>query len=435
MCPAKCVSRVVFVCLITPLMIGVDEAQSQGEPPATVSTAIRFWDGETDARVKSKRMTVEIGDSNTEGFDPVFMITLWQGECRFRVNLSTPEHPMISPEMTNSSFNDEPRVELSNLVLTHDMFARNETEFEWQIILKEMPDTNVFIYPIEIKGLVFYYQDSAAMVADETFVEPPDIPDSVFNSYAVYHASKRDNHIKINGADTNIVNYKTGKAFHIYRPRVWDASGKDTLWCDLHIDTKAGCLSVNVPAIFLEHATYPVTIDPTFGNTTKGAGFGGIGSGYNWSFQRDSDWHTAGTGETVTELTVSLGTGSATAQMAIYDCGANVPDDLIDNTTDYTGVGTNSPGTWTSKTGLSISMTSGVDYSAALGVLSAVCNINYDYVGYPPPMTRDDQSSPLQWNNPWDHDADNTNYFSFYATYTTGGGETYRRRRIITGDE
>ncbi|MBU2635312.1 hypothetical protein KJ841_02465, partial [Patescibacteria group bacterium] len=59
-------------------------------------------------------------------------------------------------------------------------------------------------------------------------------------------------------------------AFHIYRPKVYDAEGKE-IWGELNIDEEKGILTVIVDQNWLDNAVYPVVIDPTFGYTTLGA--------------------------------------------------------------------------------------------------------------------------------------------------------------------
>src|SRR3990167_10435198 len=73
--------------------------------------------------------------------------------------------------------------------------------------------------------------------------------------------------------------YKTGKAFHIYRPKVIDANGVET-WGDLNIDEQNGLLTVTIDQTWLETALYPVIVDPTFGYTSIGVSTSAtIGSG------------------------------------------------------------------------------------------------------------------------------------------------------------
>ena len=81
----------------------------------------------------------------------------------------------------------------------------------------------------------------------------------------MYHKNKTGDYTALGGK-----NYKTGKAFHIYRPKITDKNGR-WIWGELHIDEKKGELSVTVNQSFLDNAVYPVTVDPTFGDTSCGA--------------------------------------------------------------------------------------------------------------------------------------------------------------------
>ncbi|GAG00289.1 unnamed protein product, partial [marine sediment metagenome] len=85
-------------------------------------------------------------------------------------------------------------------------------------------------------------------------------PIDVIGSYAVYHSSKRDN------------KYKTGKAFHIYRPKIIDAND-EWVWGVMNISNSV--LSITIDQDWLNNAVYPVTVDPTFGYTSEGTGEAG----------------------------------------------------------------------------------------------------------------------------------------------------------------
>ncbi|GAI88795.1 unnamed protein product, partial [marine sediment metagenome] len=93
-------------------------------------------------------------------------------------------------------------------------------------------------------------------------------PLNVEGSYAVYHATKG----KVHSSQAEAEKYKVGKAFHIYRPIAEDALGNKA-WCALHIDgyTDPKNLTITVPQQFLDEATYPVTIDPDFGEEGEGS--------------------------------------------------------------------------------------------------------------------------------------------------------------------
>jgi len=151
---------------------------------------------------------------------------------------------------------------------------------EFDTILYEKPNNNAISYPIETQNLDFFYQaplnqenKDETLVCTETECKDKDgnivsyRPENVVGSYAVYYKDgKFGDYSQMGGK-----NYKTGKAFHVYRPKVTDAVGKET-WGELHIDTAANILTVIVPQEFLDAAAYPVKIDPTFGYTTIGGG-------------------------------------------------------------------------------------------------------------------------------------------------------------------
>src|SRR3990167_7285944 len=129
---------------------------------------------------------------------------------------------------------------------------------ELEILLKEKPDTNKFVFQIDgAENLDFFYQPPLTQAdTDEISYRP----DNVVGSYAVYHKTKRD-HRK------GSTNYAVGKFAHIYRPKAIDANGVG-VWAELNYES--GTLSVIVPQSFLDGAVYPVKVDPTFGYTSIG---------------------------------------------------------------------------------------------------------------------------------------------------------------------
>ena len=151
-------------------------------------------------------------------------------------------------------------------------------DLEWSMKLTDKPPINAFSMPIQSENLKFYYQPplyeeygfSLPFSNSTFFVNATHVmefngtdwitttyrPENVVGSYAIYHAYKMHNE------------YKTGKAFHIYRPKIIDAEGNEA-WCNLNISNNL--LKIEIPQEFLDKAVYPVTIDPTFGYTTKGA--------------------------------------------------------------------------------------------------------------------------------------------------------------------
>jgi hypothetical protein len=122
------------------------------------------------------------------------------------------------------------------------------------LTLKTKPVSNIFNFNIATENLDFFYQPE---LTEEEILDNANRPPEVVGSYAVYHSSKANNE------------YKAGKAFHIYRPKVWDSAGK-TIWGVLNVDTKSGILSIAVDQKFIDTAVYPVFVDPTFGYETTG---------------------------------------------------------------------------------------------------------------------------------------------------------------------
>lgn len=82
------------------------------------------------------------------------------------------------------------------------------------------------------------------------------MPEAAVNSYAVMAPGK----------------YKSyDKLFHIPAPEAVDALDSKQ-WCDLDINPVVKTMTIKVPWTYLNSATYPVEIDPTFGYTTLGSG-------------------------------------------------------------------------------------------------------------------------------------------------------------------
>jgi hypothetical protein len=136
--------------------------------------------------------------------------------------------------------------------------------FEIEVILNEKPDTNAFDFVIEgAENFDFAYQSDEDLEAEEQIANGvASRPENVRGSYAVYHKEKKN--FREGG-----INYATGKAYHIYRPKAIDANGVET-WAELSFQN-GDRLVVTVPQDFLDGATYPVRVDPTIGYTSVGA--------------------------------------------------------------------------------------------------------------------------------------------------------------------
>lgn len=203
------------------------------------------------------RITVEIGDTKQTEFIPQAKIMRWNNETNFSIRRDNGARSFIERDGKIVAEGKDENVIIYEL----DVDEQNEDGgLEIEIELPRRPSTNVFEFTLQTKGLNFYYQP--ALTAEE-IEQGASQPENVIGSYAVYHATKRDN--RVGGK-----HYKTGKAFHIYRPKAIDANGAE-VWCELNIDEQTGVLTVTVPQQWLNRASYPVRIDPTFGYTSIGA--------------------------------------------------------------------------------------------------------------------------------------------------------------------
>ncbi|MFC1727465.1 LamG-like jellyroll fold domain-containing protein [Patescibacteria group bacterium] len=166
----------------------------------------------------------------------------------------------------------------------HKFHINEQGGVEFDTIFYRKPKTNQLIFPFESKGLAFHYQlplnqeeRDPGLSCSETSCQ--DIqgqivkfrPEQVVGSYAVYHESKSGDYTQIGGK-----NYRTGKAFHIYRPKVADAQGNE-IWGELSINDSQSLLTLTIDQDWLDQAVYPVTVDPNFGYETVGGSSGNAG--------------------------------------------------------------------------------------------------------------------------------------------------------------
>ncbi len=215
------------------------------------------FDRETVRKVKvdnpARRIEFEIGDALQDDFLPQFKTKHWDNEVNFSARLVT--KPGTATEHDGKLAFDDGEVIARFYELDTD---DEDGGFEFDVVLPTKPASNVLTWSLQHKELDFFYQPA---LTPEEIAEGAQRPEHVEGSYAVYHKTKKNN--KIGGKE-----YRTGKAFHIYRPFAEDAEGKRA-WCELNIiDTE---MTVTTPQSFLDTAVYPVRIDPTFGYTTLGA--------------------------------------------------------------------------------------------------------------------------------------------------------------------
>src|SRR5271157_2105084 len=243
----------------------------------------------------SEHTEVEVGDPSSEQFTPKLSLFKWNREVHLKLypsqdllrNAQTQqaEQDLQSQQSLSATKQsvalpttslDQNQIKHSAGTVDYRFYPLDPAEqmedggVEFEFTLNQKPDRNSFVFPIETRNLVFHYQPE---LTDDEKAQGFCRPDNVVGSYAVYHALRGNVH---NG-EAVAQKYKTGKAFHIYRPKVTDAQG-NSVWAQLCIDADQGTLTITVPQDFLDSATYPVTVDPTFGYTSLGATSSGYGA-------------------------------------------------------------------------------------------------------------------------------------------------------------
>jgi len=371
---------------------------------------------------------IEVGDKEESTFKPQFQLNRWSGECRLKVlfddsKVESTSHEVDSqavywhtPSFSFKFYPIEPKVIEEEIEGERYRFLQNELGgLEFEIILKEKPEKNEFIFPIETENLKFYYQPPLhpdhPTWADEDGDGMPDTfrPENVVGSYAVYHATRDNVHYSKEDAER----YKAGKAFHIYRPKAVD-SAENECWCDLNIDEANGLLTITIPQEFLDKAVYPVIIDPTFGYEYVGNSAEGSISDYI-----KGSWFTcpeSGTAESITFYLPDMGFDEGPRKLGIYKKSDN---SFVGETAEYSGGTADSWITYeleSPKPSLSNEdyylVHWGEEY--ALSFDTATDRGAYQLVGY-----------PGSWPDPWSPQSCDKKY-CIYCTYTAAGGEVTR---------
>lgn len=213
---------------------------------------------------------VEVGDKNSAEFKPHIKLNRWDGEAFFTIIPAgeIEEETEVEFEDDKVKYKYKAKQGEFELEIEAEFYAGEPTEqfesgvFESEIILGSKPPTNQIIFDLTFENLVFYYQPP---LTQDEIDEGAFRPDNIVGSYAVYHTSKGGL------VDSQGKDYKTGKAFHLPRPKIVDDVG-NWVWGELFIDTVAGKQIVTIPQAFLDSAVYPIrhAAGDTFGYTTLG---------------------------------------------------------------------------------------------------------------------------------------------------------------------
>src|SRR4030042_761694 len=188
--------------------------------------------------------------ATTSEFTPSIKLTRWN-EVNFKI---TPIGlDKVATKDKTLSFEGE-KIKFGTPKMSFEMYETAEEDgYKYIWYLNEKPATNKVEFQIETSGLDFFYQPE---LTPEEIAEGAFRPENVVGSYAVYHQTK-GGMVDAWGKD-----YKVGKAFHIYRPKIIDAEGKETLGI---LKIENGIYSVEIPQDFLDKAVYPIKSNDEFG--------------------------------------------------------------------------------------------------------------------------------------------------------------------------
>lgn len=203
------------------------------------------FERETVKKVKvnnpARKIEFEIGDSKDDDFQPQWKTMAWDNEINFSARLVS-NGGSVTEHDGKLAFADDEKI-----ARFYELDGFEDGGFEFDVVFDKKPKSNVVTWTLQHKNLDFFYQPplTQAEIGDGA-----SRPEDVEGSYAVYHKTARNN--KVGSKE-----YRTGKAFHIYRPYVEDANG-DRAWAVLNItDTE---MTKTMPDDFLISAVYPITL-------------------------------------------------------------------------------------------------------------------------------------------------------------------------------
>lgn len=316
-------------------------------------------------------------------------------------------------------------VKLSAKGENHIWHIDEDGNFKWDMRFDSKPSKNVFEWELlSSPAISFFYQPELTQEEiDKGMIRPP----KVVGSYAVY--CDKGYHCQDQSGQT-IVNYRTGKLCHIYRPLCTDALGVQS-WADLLIVN--GKLSITIPQGFLDSASYPVTLDPTFGYTT--AGGSQHNEGYNRIHGIGGSYGVPGSAGSVTKISAHLKVNASTHcewRAGLYDASGaawynDTSADLVSPQSDNAGDITNTTAAWLDATFSTSASVTAKQYAVCIYV-----NADNEF-SYPVYISYDTTASVLwifktESYPTWPATlnildiVNDGKILSIYATYTESGG-------------
>lgn len=342
-------------------------------------------------------------DANTGGrFVPNLNISRWKGEAWLNINH---RETVIKDERARLA---KGVLEITKGDLKHRWYPKGE-DLEWELVWKTNPNPPQartqsppwcrVVFELDFpQGLRFFRQPEKHLFRGQR------VPQNVQGSYAVYW-NKR------NGP------YKTGKLCHIFRPEAIDAQGKRS-WCRLQVEEAKKTMSVLINQAWLDHASYPVTLDPTYGYTGTPSTPSALAVGELTMAIPNSSLGADGYAQKIHYYGKKTGATSPDISMGIYDNSS--PRARVD----YNGTDTISDTSYGWRTqNLNLAVVSNARYGLALVCETGQFDVPYDVGATQDIRVWGSQSSPLPASL---NDADTTGSYDdtfFVGAYLTYAGD------------
>ena len=393
-----------------------DNVQSQGE----IQTQYKF----TAKNSTEDKIEIKIGDDKKPGLTPKIKFQRWDGEANFTIEF------MDEEKDDAASKKDKDTIEWNKQNVSAKFYNLTDA-YEFEIILKEKPKTNIVNFSFNMEGTAAYYQpaltqefkvgDEEGRVTEVSETQVKDAngnilyerPENVVGSYAIY-GQKRD--YKLGGK-----NYGTGKVAHIYRPKIIDAKG-DWVWGILNISKENNLMTITIPQKFLDEAAYPVIVDPTLGYTGGGASTLGM-NGYT-RIGKGVTMPEDGTLINISAYMYEEGADYKNVGIGIYNQAGGSPNAIVAETAPFE-LSTGATWIWQTRT-ISGSLTSGTAYHFAANGQNTGGNViylAYDAVAgtlyYQANNYSGSMPTPLS-----ESVSGATGNVSIYVTYSTAAGDT-----------
>jgi len=385
---------------------------------------------ETRFNVSLGNEMVKIGGEIEGKFRPEAKLSKWNNEVFIKVKQPTTKNIKAVNENGKIKWIDTDK-EVHMYTLPPD--EQNEGGiFEFEVVLKKKPTTNVITLEIETQGLDFFYQapltqiekigvEGVARITEtHTYDKDDNIityrPENIVGSYAVYHSTKKGDYTSLGGE-----NYKNGMAFQIYRPRIEDSNGWN-VWGELNINEQLGELTVTIPQDFINNAVYPIkhAAGLTFGNTTSGGtskncgGFGPYASEFTSGV-------SSGTASKMTAW-VREGAGASDIAGAIYTDGGSDPANVITNGITDTVNENNSSAHWTDfPFSTEPSISASTVYWLAINCSTSGTDFYYSDTTT---LYSYDTTAGVSFPDPWSATGNGSRQFDVYVTYTASAPAT-----------